>query len=95
MCAPQALLLWPHNQMRRVGAIVKCVVQREVHGKRRRGRRKSNMTPHSGNIATWMGRNVEEIMRDRAIGLDGGNLCEVLQGRRIVIPDGTVTEGDD
>ena len=31
--------------------LVKCVTQREVHGKRRRGRPNSNMTSHSGNIA--------------------------------------------
>ena len=36
------------------------------------------MTPHSGNMAKWMGGSVEEIMRDaldRAI--DGGHGCEV------------------
>ena len=32
-----------------------------------------NMTPHSGNIAKWMGENEEEIMRDsRDHGKDGG-----------------------
>ena len=34
------------------------------------------MTPHSGNIAKWMGENEEEIMRDsrdsRDHGKDGG-----------------------
>ena len=44
--------------------IVKCVIQREVHGKRRRGKHMSNRTPRSGNIAQWMDENVEEIMRD-------------------------------
>ena len=75
-CAPQALLLWAPSPRRRVRAIVKCVTQKEVHGKRRRGRPKSNMTPRSGNIAQWMAENVEEIMRDswdRAI--DGGSGC--------------------
>ena len=32
------------------------------------------MTPHSGNIAKWMGENVEEIMRDtRDRAIDGEN----------------------
>ena len=41
-CAPQALLLCPHSQRRRVWAIVRCVTQRGVHGKRQCGRPKSN-----------------------------------------------------
>ena len=64
--------------------------------KRRRRRPKSNVTPRSANITTWMGENVEEInqdSRDRAI--DGGNWCEVLPGRLIVIPDGTAEDKDD
>ena len=37
------------------------------------------MTPHSGNIAKWMGENVEEIMRDsRDRAIDGENWCEVI-----------------
>ena len=55
-----------------------------------------NVTPRSGNIAKWMGVNVEETMqdsRDRAI--DGEHWCEVLRGRLIVIPDGTAEEEQD
>ena len=39
------------------------------------------MTSRSGNIAKWMGENVEEIVRDsqdRAIDLYGGNGCEMM-----------------
>ena len=61
-CAAQALLIWPYNKRRRVRTIIKCVIQGEVHGKRQRGRRKSNMTPRNGNNAKWIGENVEEIM---------------------------------
>ena len=71
-------------------AIVKCVIQREVHGKRRRRRPKSNITKRSNNIAKWIVENVEEIMRDlRDRSINGGNWCEVLHGRLIVIRDGT------
>ena len=31
----------------------KCVIQKEVHGKRRRLIPKSNSTPRRGNIAKW------------------------------------------
>ena len=79
-------MLWPHNQRRRVRVIVKCVTQKEVHGKRRHGRQKSIMTRRSGNIAKWMGENVEGIMRDS---------YEVQHGRLIVIPDGTAEEEED
>ena len=62
--------------------LVKCVIQREVHGKRRCGRPKSNMTSHSGNIKKWMGGNVKGIMRDsRDCSIDGEHWCEVLHGR--------------
>ena len=64
-----------------------------MHGKRRRGRHKSIMTPRTGNIAKWMGEHVEEIMRnsrDRAIDVD--HWGEVLHGRLIVIPGGTAEE---
>ena len=50
-------------------------------------RPKYNMTPRSGNIAKWMGENVEEIMRDsRDYAIDGEYWCEVLHGWLIVIP---------
>ena len=53
------------------------------------------MTPRSGNIAKWMGENVEEIMRDpRDRAIDGDNWCDVLYGRLIVITDGTAKEED-
>ena len=75
-------------------AIIKCVIQREVHGKRQRFKRPtSNMTPRNDNIAKLMGENVEVMMRDRAI--DGENRCEVLHGRLIVIPDGTAEDEED
>ena len=54
------------------------------------------MTPRSGNIAKWMGENVEEIRRDsRVRALDGGNWCEVLHGRLVVIPDGTAEDEEE
>ena len=63
-------------------AIVKCVIQREVYGKRQRGRPKCHMTPCSCNIAKLFGENVEEIMR--------GNWCD--RAALIVIPDETAEE---
>ena len=88
--------------------MVKCVMQREVHGKRRRGKPKSNiihiMTPRSSNIAKWMGENVEEITRDRAIYnfiiiilYMWGTLVRgaARHGRLIVIPDWTAEEEPD
>ena len=63
--------------------------QRGVHGKRRRGRHKSNSTPHSGNIANWIDGNVEEITRnslDRAI--DGDNWYDAVNSE--IIPPGLV-----
>ena len=41
--------------------LVKCTIQGKVQGKRRRGR---PMTPYSGNIAKWVGGNLEPITRD-------------------------------
>ena len=61
-------------------AIEKCVIQREVHGKRRRGRPTSNMIPPNGSITKWMGENGEEIMRDlRDRAIDGDNWCELAR----------------
>ena len=57
---------------------VKCVIRRRVLGKRRGGIPTSNMTPRSGNIAKWMGENMEEITRDsrdRAIMGEIGARC--------------------
>ena len=68
-----------------------------MHGKPRRVRSKSNMTPRNGNIAKWTGENVEEIIRDsrdRAVDEDT-YWCEVLHGRLIVISDGTAEEEEN
>ena len=57
---------------------VKCVIQRKVLGNRRGGKPTFNMTPRSGNIAKWMGENMEEITRDsrdRAIMGEIGARC--------------------
>ena len=78
-CAAQALLIWPYNKRRRVRTIIKCVIQGEVHGKRQRGRRKSNMTPctqrQQRKMDWWK--------------------CGRNHGRLIVIPDGTAEEEED
>ena len=77
MCAASSPSL--ATQPETVGAsYVKCVIQRKVLGKRRGGIPTSNMTPRSGNIAKWMGENMEEItrdLRDRAIMGEIGARC--------------------
>ena len=60
-------------------AIIKCVIQREVHGKRLRGTPMSNITPRNGNIAKWKGENVIIfiiIMAGMAVFLRGRYLIE-------------------
>ena len=87
-CATQALLLWPPNQRRRVRAMVGpkvCDTEGSSWETTAWKIYLSNMTPHSGNIAEWMGGNVEEIMRQS---IDGENWCEVLHGWLIVINGG-------
>ena len=61
----QTLLLWTHNQRRRMRA-GECMLQGKVDGKRRRGRPN---TLYSSNITKWMFENMERITtetRDRA-----------------------------
>ena len=48
-------------------------------------------TVTTSSITKWIGETVEEIIRDsRDRAIDEDNWCEVLLGRIIVIPDGTV-----
>ena len=64
LCTASSPSLGTQSETAGASYIVKCVIQRELHWKRRRGRPTSNMTPCSGKIAKCMGGNVEEIMRD-------------------------------
>ena len=60
--APQALLLWPHNQRRWVRAKV-CDTEVSAWETTAWKTFKSNMTPHSGNIAKWMVTGLRKKMK--------------------------------
>ena len=67
--------------------LVKCVIQGNVSGKRRRGRPKAS---YSSNITRWTSVSTERITRSRWMEkID--TMC-VRHGRLIITPDGTVKE---